>query len=424
MVSGGFGYTKGWHVPAYVSSLPAAVLSVCFAGGLAACHGGAALAPKPAPEASSPPSMAGLEARLQAELKRLGKDTAKTVSQAPKGAGGAVFDLHGTVIDPDGPPDGQGGGTQPPTGIQFTWTERLVGDYDMNGLVGLPDLVPISSKWHARPAYESPALHGGFASWPTGDPDDSSGSAAGPGATNWRVARVDGDGNGLIALPDIVPIAAHWQESLSGYRVYRKAPGESTFAMVADPDDASSPLTIRRSKWFPPGKDGPDQSRPVRYGLTIPAPEGGFTTGVYQFYVAAYDEASSTMGEPSATLSVELPANTVNLSPVAHLSLSPDFAGAPAVITLSASQSYDADGSIAEYRWDLDDDGTIDYSTSDPAPPAQSSGGTVKPYRTGLAGSGASCPDGKHFSRGFVSGEDASSGSAIIVKLLSPGPLR
>jgi len=233
--------------------------------------------------ASSPPSVAELQTRLREELARLGKDVSKTASQAPKGTGGAVFDLHGTVIDPDGPPDGQGGGELPPTGIQFTWTERLSGDYDMNGLVGLPDIVPIAAKWAMRPSYDSPALHGGFTSWPVGDPDDSSGGAAGPGGTNWRVARVDGDANGLIALPDITPIAAHWQESLSGYRVYRKGPGEGEFTMLPNPDDAASPLTIPREKCFPTGKDSADQARPVRYSFTDEPP----VAGTYEYYVVA-----------------------------------------------------------------------------------------------------------------------------------------
>jgi hypothetical protein len=231
--------------------------------------------------------MEQLQAKLEAELKRLGNDGAdaatKVAAGAPKGAGGAVFDLGAVVIDPDGPPDGQGGGTQPPTGIQFTWTERLTGDYDMNSVVGLPDIVPIAAKWAMRPSYDSPALHGRFASWPTGDPDDSSGGAAGPGAVNWRIARVDGDANGLIGLPDITPIAAHWQESLSGYRVYRKGPGESTFTMLPNPDDASSPLTIPRSKCFPTGQDAPDQSRPVRYSFSDEPP----VAGTYEYYVVA-----------------------------------------------------------------------------------------------------------------------------------------
>jgi len=263
------------------------ILTACCVCGFTGCHGGAALTLRPESHAGTPPSLVQLQARLEAELKRLGKDvaggSAKVAAGAPQGAGDAVFDLGAVVIDPDGPPDGKGGGTQPPTGIQFAWTERLTGDYDMNGLVGLPDLVPISTKWGMHPTYDSPALHGGFTSWPTGDPDDSSGGAAGPGATNWRIARVDGDANGEINLGDITPIAVHWQESLSGYRVYRKGPGEGEFAMLPNPDDAASPLTIPREKCFPTGKDSADQTRPVRYSFTDEPP----VAGTYEYYVVA-----------------------------------------------------------------------------------------------------------------------------------------
>jgi len=254
---------------------------------LAGCHSGSSVALKPGDNDVGPPSVAELEARLHAELQRLGKEAAdgsiKVAAGAPKGAGGAVFDLTAALIDPDGPPDGQGGGEQPPTGIELRWTERFAGDYDMNGVVGLSDITPIAQKWGLHPSYDSPALHDGFASWPTGNPDDSSGSAAGPGATNWRIARVDGDANGLIALSDVTPIATHCQEALSGYRVYRRGAGDSDFTVLPNPDDASSPLTIPRSKCFPAGQDSPDQSRPVRYCFTDEPP----VAGTCEYYVAA-----------------------------------------------------------------------------------------------------------------------------------------
>ena len=248
-----------------------------------------------------------MEARLQAELKRLGNDGAdaatKVAAGAPKGAGAAVFDLGAVVIDPDGPPDGHGGGELPPTGIQFTWTERLVGDYDMNGLVGLPDIVPIAAKWALRPAYDSPALHGGFTSWPTGDPDDSSSGAAGPGATNWRIAHVDGDGNGLIALPDITPIAAHWQEALSGYLIEHAVNrGAGVLEWDAQPLNLGSGSfpSVARSTAFPVGATQPDPSRPVRYHVEAPLAE---TQYAQCWRVRAYDAASGTEGEPSNLVS-------------------------------------------------------------------------------------------------------------------------
>jgi hypothetical protein len=117
------------------------------------------------------PAIAQLQEQLQAELARLGK-TDKAPASAPAGNANTVFDLAANVIDPDGPPDGQGGGELPPTGIALAWTKRLLGDYDQNGQVNVPDLVPLAAHWLAPVAYDGPALHGGIAYWPTGDPED------------------------------------------------------------------------------------------------------------------------------------------------------------------------------------------------------------------------------------------------------------
>ncbi|MCH7472506.1 hypothetical protein IIA79_06090, partial [bacterium] len=68
--------------------------------------------------------------------------------------------------------------------------------------------------------------------------------------------------------------------------------------------------------------------------------------------------------------------------PVAGLSVTPDFAGAPAEITLDASASYDPDGTIAEYQWDFDADGIIDWTSTDPVQDT-SSDGTVTNIKPG-----------------------------------------
>jgi hypothetical protein len=74
-------------------------------------------------------------------------------------------------------------------------------------------------------------------------------------------------------------------------------------------------------------------------------------------------------------LSIDTSSGAVNHSPIAALKVSPDFAGAPSEITLDASASFDSDGIVAELRWDVDGDGSTDYSSIDPVPPEQSSGG-------------------------------------------------
>jgi hypothetical protein len=130
-----------------------------------------------------------------------------------------------------------------------------------------------------------------------------------------------------------------------------------------------------------------DSTRPVCFSFTKTAngghsgpPHGDETTalpeGRYEFYVAAYDPAADADGPASAHVALDITGGNVNQFPVAKLSLNPDFAGAPAVITLDASLSSDPDGSIMEYQWDFDGNGTVDWSTAD-AVPASCCGGEV-----------------------------------------------
>lgn len=302
---------------------------------------------------------------LMAELARLGKDPMKTTSEAATGDANRVFDLDLVLIDPDGP------GGDPPTGVSINWSEVLVGDYDQNGQVNVSDLTPLGRELNGTVAYDDKSLHGGFAGWPAGDPYDDGGEtppAVGSPAANWRLARIDGDRNGLLTQADITPIAVHWQEALSGYRIYRQAPGESEFTIVPGNAGTSDGLSVDH-----PTAPG---NAPVLYGF---ADDNATTSGIYLYYVAPFDLQSQEQGPASGIVSIDLDTGTVNSSPVASLSVSPDFAGAPAEITLDATASYDPDGSIAAWEWDFDGDGITDWLSTDPLP-EQSSDGTVDSF--------------------------------------------
>src|SRR5689334_17974011 len=76
-------------------------------------------APTPPPDA---PGSKELEALLRQEFERLGIDPNKVAAKAPEGDDNAVFDLRAAFFDTK-------------KGIVLSWTERMVGDYDMNGEV-------------------------------------------------------------------------------------------------------------------------------------------------------------------------------------------------------------------------------------------------------------------------------------------------
>jgi len=141
--------------------------------------------------------------------------------------------------------------------------------------------------------------------------------------------------------------------------------------MIEKPDDPGSPLTILRTATFPPGESAPDAAGPVRYEFADEDPG----EGVYEYYVAAFDDESQIEAEPSGSILIDIASGETNRAPIALLTVTPDFGGAPVEVTLDASGSIDIDGEIVEYRFDFDGDGITDYSTTDPEPPAESSTG-------------------------------------------------
>lgn len=196
-----------------------------------------------------PPDPALVE-QLNAEFARLGIDPDKVPAKAPAGSGNGVFDLVVGISDPDGE------GPLLPDGIELSWTERSIGDYDGNGIVNISDLTPLGQKLDTEVAYRAGEA---VVYYPLGDPVADS--------ANWLNARVDGDGNGLISQADITPIAQHWKEILSGYRVYRRGPGGGGgFELLPDPESPSSGYSIQRSAQ--PGQ-------PVRYSYVDEPPLPG-----------------------------------------------------------------------------------------------------------------------------------------------------
>ena len=212
--------------------------SVCLL--LSACAGSGqdsvSIAPvETAPATASPslpataPSEVELTSLLLAELERFGIDPDCPQPRLPVGAAAKAGsrDFHdygmgsgnelafkvdtleftGWTDDPDGPD----GALAPSTGV-LRWVEALTGDYDQNGEVGLSDITPIAQYWGEAVEYVDITDGEGTRRAPAGDP-------LGEGARNWRLARVDGNGDGEIGVQDLTPLAQSFGFKLDSYNL-------------------------------------------------------------------------------------------------------------------------------------------------------------------------------------------------------------
>jgi hypothetical protein len=308
------------------------------------------------PSAASPDAQQ-LSELLDQEFARLGIDPSRIAADAPGGNDNSVFNLSGEVIDPDGV------GGDPPTGIDLNWIEQMVGDYDMNGAVGISDLTAIGQFYLDPVSYDDPGLHGGFGDWPSGNPLDAS-----TGALNWRLARVDGNADGSVSIQDLTPLALHFKQRLHGYRVYRKLPGETSFSLLPDPGDSGSPMSVDRPAVF---------DKVVAYNFSDDLSSLAISTGVVEYYVAPYDELGSLEGTESWHISLDLENDIANQAPNAALEADDLDVATLATVNLDASGSSD-DDAVVFYEWDLDGNGSFEANT-----------GTISTNSTSFAAAGS-----------------------------------
>ncbi len=93
------------------------------------------------------------------------------------------------------------------------WSERHTGDYDLNGLVGLPDMVRIGQYFNRQ--------------FTVADAD-------------WaKLEVVDGDNDSRIYLADLVPLSINFKSRIMGYNVYRTP--------LTTPDEV--PLVTETARW-------------------------------------------------------------------------------------------------------------------------------------------------------------------------------
>ncbi|MCB1185866.1 hypothetical protein KDL29_01755 [bacterium] len=294
---------------------------------------------------------------LSTELERLGKDPERTTAKAPSGVDNAAFDLVVAYRSHY-------------SGATLHWTERLVGDYDMNGEVNASDLTPIAQRWKFLIDYLPPDEARGFVCWPKGHPRNGgfSGVLNGfPGfntpAHQWRTARIDGDDNGEINAADITPIAQQWQERVDSYRIYRMSPDEDEFSMLRLGEEDT--YTIPRSIHFKPGETAPDPSWVYRLHYA----DVTIHPGTYQYYLAPYDSLTDDEGTPSPVISITFddrnppPPPEGNQPPEIIVTADVTSGDAPLRVEFDASGSSDPDGEIVLYVWDWEGDGQVDASS-------------------------------------------------------------
>jgi hypothetical protein len=171
----------------------------------------------------------------------------------------------------------------------LNWYESNVGDYNLDGQVGIGDLTPIAANYEATCSWFA------LTKLPDGDNTTQAGLA------NWRIAMADGDRSGAIDIGDLGPIAANYGSQLIGYDVYV----EGNF--VANPLDPANPV-LKSQATMPsvarPGPDDPDLKKGIwpLYVVSIPV------TGAARWVpVKVLPVGPEMVEEPTAETDLNLP---------------------------------------------------------------------------------------------------------------------
>jgi hypothetical protein len=207
----------------------------------------------------------------------------------------------------------------------LVWKYANQGDYDQNGEVNIADLTPLAVRFG----------------------DKSGGTPAFPDGTIEFI--VDGDGNGEIGIADITPIGQNFGRIVLGYRLHRSAdPGTDYPAGNADPGTTA---------WFKTILLADATGAPTLERLTFSFTVGAVTPGEW-FWVRPGHGTSE--GTPSNMVEVEAVGDG---TPIAALTADVTSGPAPLDVSFDASGSSDADGTIANYSWDFNGDGTPDLDS-------------------------------------------------------------
>jgi PKD repeat protein len=210
--------------------------------------------------------------------------------------------------------------------VTFSWSYRNQGDYDQNGEVNVADLTPIGLHYHK--------VQGG--------PD-------------WTEAQLaDGDENGEVNIGDVTPIGQNYQAVVDGY-LLQSGPAAS------GPWDQAGQLDGQG--------DIPTGGGRRECELSIAEPAVSTWYRVAPFHGTGAGQSIGIASDPVHWV-------ILNDPPEADLTADPTAGDPPLTVDFDASGSTDTDGSITDYEWDLDGNGTFNETGAE----ADARGNTTAQY--------------------------------------------
>lgn len=230
------------------------------------------------PEGVEPDIFNLLRDALISELEKRG--LSRVTSAAPTGSGNEITDL---AFNPET--------------FELTWSYKNLGDYDLSGEVGVPDITKIAQ--HYNKIIEGEGFEQDFLGW------------------------VDGSGNGEIGIPDVTPIATHYLSLVDGYSIRASESGVVNWEEVAYFEYPRGPLSAP----FPP-----EGEFPVMFTFDASQYAGTF------LMVVPLDNAGEE-GLPSPIIRAEAPPQIRSVSPVAgqeykYATFAADVIGSPPLVFL------------------------------------------------------------------------------------------
>lgn len=184
------------------------------------------------------------------------------------------------------------------------WTYKNSGDYDLNGLVEVADIIPIAENFLAK----------------TGD-----------GVGNDDLEKwLDGNGNGEVGISDVTVIALNYLSRVDGYAVYGRKRQFEDFEQLAKLEFAAGTGNYPKLFKF---------ELPVDYPRFI--------------YVVPFDSDGDRYNSGKIV-------DTGNRPPQAVLNVNKAEGIAPLTVTFDARSSQDEDGTVMRYRWQWREEDGID----------------------------------------------------------------